>query len=205
MACDITLNGITRDCFGNRGGILQAWLAPQDEVTVTVDEATHYVDAITLGTATPFKKYEVNPFSSGFTGTVSVDNPNGIVSNSTALTMMFARMTPEKQIELKELSKNAVVALVQDANKIWWFMGFDEPLYITDGTQYETGVDRTDYNGYTIILTDYSIDPIYAVPSDIAEGAINPATPETLAAPMSASVQESEVKTKSRSSSKTSE
>lgn len=187
MACDITLNGITRDCFGNRGGILQVWIAPRNEVTVTADEATHYIEAITLGTASPFKKYEVNPFSSGFTGTTTVDNPNGIVSYATALTLMFARMTPEKQLELKNLSQGETVALVQDANKVWWYLGYDEPLYITDGTQYETGVDRTDYNGYTIILTDYSIDPIYAVPSDVAEGAINPPPPQ--GAPASASVQ----------------
>lgn len=178
MACDVTLNGITRDCLGNRGGILQVWLAPRDEVSVTVDEVTHTIDEITVGNPTPFKKYEINPFSSGFTGTPTIDTPNGIVSYATALTMLFSRMDCAKQIELRNLSQNAVVALVQDANKQWWYMGVDEPLYITDGTQYETGIARTDYNGYTIILTDYSIEPIYCVDDAIAEAAITTTPPE---------------------------
>lgn len=176
MACNISLEGISRDCNKSRGGILRVWLANRNSVTAVVDTdaAIRALDTLTANPADAFKLYEPEPFTSSL---VTNPNPspetNGLDVQS-VLTMVFARITDQKQREFQELTKDAVVALVEDANHTFIYLGFDEPLYLTDGSQIETGTGRTDLNGYTIELTDYSVGVPYIVPEDVANRVINP-------------------------------
>lgn len=179
--CDVSYTGISRDCNRSRGGILEVWIAARADITINeedIDDTTHTITAITANPVNAFKKYEVEPFTSNY-----VTNPNPSPETNgldvqTVLTMVFARITAAKQREFQELSKDGASVLVKDANKTWVYLGLDEPLYMTDGSQIETGTARADLNGYTIELTDYSNEVPYVVPESVVQGLINPTTPE---------------------------
>lgn len=168
--CNITLNGITRDCEGSRGGILKVWLAPCASIT-SITEADGVISAIT--SAPEWKEYSVNPFSSFFESTVSIDQSTGYRNVLTALTLVFSKMTVEKNNELNQLMTGGFVAAVKDANGEYWFLGADESLYLTDSTA-ATGTAREDLNGYTINIEVNESHLPYGMAAAIAPDAPTP-------------------------------
>lgn len=171
--CDFTLGGISQDCNKNQGGILGLWLANRCYVTVEADEdqTTHDINSITQVAGGEFKKYEPIPQTSSFTTTWSGDVTTGADNWTTTLTAVFKRMASDKSVEMEQIAKGGCCAIVQDANKNYWYLGFDEPLQPDSGTQAETGTARNDLNGYTLVLLDYGPLP-YFIPASIAEAAI---------------------------------
>ena len=90
---------------------------------------------------------------------------------TTDLVLQFLKMDTAKRIEMSALSVNELVAIVKDANGIYWYLGMDEAISATAGDG-ATGTARGDGNRYTITLQDNSSTFPYEVDSTIIAGLI---------------------------------
>ena len=161
MSCNQTLSGLAQDCATSMGGISEVYIASRDDVTaVTVTE--NKVTAITMASTAKFKKYYFRPQTGSMTSNLQVNAQNGTNYWQTDLVLQFARMETTKRIEISALAVNDMVAIVKDANGVYWYLGHDNPITATAGTG-QTGTARDDGNYYQITLQDTSNQPPYEV------------------------------------------
>lgn len=167
MACTQTLSGIARDCSSSMGGITEVLLANVDDVTgVTVTE--NQISAITMAEGASFKQYHFRRNTGSLTSTINIDPANGVNYVSSDLVLLFSKMDTAKRIEMTALSLTELVGLVKDANGVWWYLGYDEPLSASAGDG-QTGTARGDGNRYSITLQDNSKQLPYPVESSVVE------------------------------------
>ena len=167
MACTCTNIGYNLKtmsnalCDGNTGGIKNVWVALKCDVAATKgqDDANNYVATVTAAdsqkTPKPFFEYAFRKNTSSFTSTLNADQDNMTSYWTTELTMQFKKTEAVKRMSLMALVQNDCVAVVEDQNGTYWFLGFDEPLVATAGT-HNTGTQRSDANMYEITLSDES-------------------------------------------------
>lgn len=155
MPCSQTLAGIPNDCATSRGGILDVWIGNYADIA-SKSLTDDIVSAITLTEGgAKLKHYDIRKGTGSMTSTLTVDTPNGVNSVSTELALTFVRMETSKRVEIDNLSRGDLVAIVKDANGKYWYLGYDEPVVATAGTG-QTGTARTDGNSYQLTLTDQS-------------------------------------------------
>ena len=78
-------------------------------------------------------------------------------------------METTKRVEITALSVNDLVAIVKDANGVYWYLGYDEPVNASAGDG-QTGTARGDANRYSITLQDISKEMPMEVDASIIEG-----------------------------------
>lgn len=152
MACSQTLSGIIKDCAANMGGIVEVLLANKadiDAITVTSNKVT----AITMVSGKKFYRYQFRPGTSSMTSNWQVNQENGVAYVQTDLQMVFNRMETTKRVEVVAMAQGELVAIVKDANGLYWLLGEEEPLVLSAGDG-QTGTARTDRNGYSVTLQD---------------------------------------------------
>ena len=148
-------------CDGNTGGIKNVWVALKCDVTATkdVDEQSNVVVTVAATDESqkpkPFYEYAFRKNTSSFTSTLNADQDNLTQYWVSELTMQFKKTEAAKRMSLMALVQNDCVAVVEDNNGVYWFLGFDEPLLATSGT-HNTGTQRSDANMYEITLSDES-------------------------------------------------
>lgn len=148
-------------CEGNTGGIKNVWIALKCNIVATKsqDDANNYVASISAAdsqkTPKPFFEYAFRKNTSSFTSTLNADQDNLTSYWVTELTMNFKKTEAAKRMSLMALVQNDCVAVVEDNNGVYWFLGFDEPLVATAGT-HNSGTQRSDSNSYEITLSDES-------------------------------------------------
>ncbi|MCD7937177.1 MAG: hypothetical protein LUG98_09985 [Tannerellaceae bacterium] len=162
MACNVTLNGIVKDCDGAVGGIRAAWIASADAVTVKVED-----DLISEVDGGVFKKFEFRKNTGNFTTTINNDDASGTTYYSTDIVLQFTRQETDKRIEIAALAVGDVVVVVKDANNRYWYFGYDEPVTLSAGTA-ESGTAKADFNGYNITLSDESTVMPYEISAAFA-------------------------------------
>ena len=174
MACPQTLAGIAKDCASSMGGVAEVLLANRDDVTaITITDGK--ISAITMASAgTPpvsatFKKYAFRPNTSSMTSNWQVNAENGTRYVQTDLQMIFSRMETTKRVEISALALADLVAIVKDCNGKYWYLGYDNPLFLSGGDA-QTGTARSDRNGYSTTLQDDSDDLPYEVAESIISG-----------------------------------
>lgn len=163
----VTLEGIARDCYTSMGGIKEIWLAPYKKGVAELDKDNKFIENIPTDTLESFKKYNTKKNVSSLTSTFNIDATNGTNYVSTELSLTFARMTTDKRMEISTLVTGELMAIVQDANGIYWFLGKDEAVTATAGTA-QTGAAKGDGNNYQLTLTDESEVLPYEVSSALA-------------------------------------
>lgn len=169
MACSLqTLNGLARDCQPSMGGIVEVLIANYDDVSaVKVTEGK--ITEITMASAAKFKSYAFNRNTGSMTSTYTFDKANGVQFVSTDLVMLFSRMETTKRVEISALATNDLVAIVKDANGVYYYLGKDEPLQASAGDG-QTGTARSDANRYSITLQDNAKEMPYEVDGAIIAG-----------------------------------
>lgn len=184
MACSTLNSGIQIClCTTSMGGIKTVYLANADDVDVAGVEASidseGRITNIPLITGTghyKFFKFDVRKNTGSMTSTLNVDDNTGS-SVSTDLVLDWREMEYKKRKAMSAFLMGEFVALVEDANHHWWFLGLNLPMTASAGTG-ETGTSNTDANHYTITLNDVSND----WPHEINEGSgtgevdLNPTT-----------------------------
>ena len=153
MSCIQTLAGIVRDCASNMGGIKSVRLANSADVTAAVTSGK--ITGITMANSAKFYKYTFAPETSSISSNAQVNAQNGTKYWLTDLLMVFNRMETAKRVEIMAMAQGELVAIVEDANGLFWFLGYDEPLGISAGDGL-TGAARADRNGYSVTLQDNS-------------------------------------------------
>ena len=170
MSCTQTIAGIARDCSPSMGGIKRAWIANYDDVT-SVTETTNKISGITMASSKTFKEFAFRKGTSSFTSTLNVDPANGVSYVSTEINLVFSKMETVKRVEVAALAVGELAMIVEDMNGILWYFGQEEPVVASAGDG-QSGVARTDRNGYSITLMDNcSTFPIEAT-ADALEDAL---------------------------------
>ena len=168
MSCVQTLSGLARDCNSNMGGIIEALIAPFDDVTaVTITDGV--ISAITMASSKKFKKYNFNKNTGNLTSTYNIDPASGVRYVTSDLLLQFNRMETTKRVEITALAMSDLAVIVKDANGKYWYLGKDEPVNASaaDG---QSGTQRSDTNRYSITLQDTSLEMPYEVSDSIIEG-----------------------------------
>lgn len=166
MACGTyTLSGLNTACKeSSLGGIRRVYFALADDVasvTVTADKIT----AITMVGDKKFKEYKLLKNTGSLTSTLNVsDTAASYFTNE--VTLQFMKQETAKRIEIMSLLMAETVAIVQDANGAYWYMGKDYPITATAGTA-ETGTAAGDSNRYEITLSDDSKELPYEVENTV--------------------------------------
>lgn len=168
MSCVQTLSGLARDCSANMGGIIEALIAPYDDVTgITVTDGV--ISAITMASSKKFKKYNFNKGTGSLTSTYSIDPASGVRYVTSDLLLQFNRMETTKRVEITALAMSDLIVIVKDSNGKYWYLGKDEPV-CASASDGQTGTARSDVNRYTITLQDTSTELPFEVSDSIIEG-----------------------------------
>lgn len=171
MACTQTLSGLTRDCLGSIGGVLEVLIANVDDVA-SVTITSNKVTAITMQTGMKFHRYALRRNSGSMTSDATVDAASGNQFYTNSVLMQFSRMETTKRVEIAALAQADTIAIVHDANGLYWLVGdTDHPLALAGGTVAQTGQASADRNGYDITLQNESPDlPIEIL---VGDGGVN--------------------------------
>ena len=165
MACNQTLSGLVKDCSPSMGGITEVLLANREDISaVTADSGK--ISEITMASSAKFKRYTFARNTGSMTSTYTIDQASGVRYVTTDLLLQFNRMETAKRVEISALAVNDLVAIVKDANGIYWYLGYDEPVNASAGDG-QTGTARGDANRYTITLQDNSKEMPIEVDSTI--------------------------------------
>ena len=152
------------------GGIKRAWIANYDDVA-SVTVTTNKISAITMQSSKTFKEFAFRKGTSSFTSTLNIDPANGVSYVSTEINLVFSKMETVKRVEVAALAVGELAMIVEDMNGILWYFGQEEPVVASAGDG-QSGVARTDRNGYSITLMDNcSTFPIEAT-ADALEDAL---------------------------------
>ena len=150
LTCLQTLGGLPKDCSHNKGGIRSIYIANFDEVTdVTVGDDV--ITTITLSGNTKFKRYAFRQETGSMTSTLTADKTTGSNFVTTDISLVFTKMETRKRMEIAALSLGELVAIVEDENGKYWYVGKDNPLTASAGSA-NTGTARGDSNNYSITL-----------------------------------------------------
>lgn len=167
MSCPQSLSGLAKDCLASMGGIVRVLLANKDDVTA-VTVADNAISAITMVSTKTFKEYNFRPNTSQMTSNWQVNAENGVAYVQTDLVMVFNRMETTKRVEIAAMALADLVAIVQDCNGKFWYLGYDNPLHLSAGDG-QTGTARSDRNGYSVTLQDDSL----GLPYEVSPGIID--------------------------------
>ena len=158
MACTQTLSGLTRDCLGSIGGVLEVALANVDDVA-SITITSNKVTAITMNATAKFHRYSLRRNSGSMTSEATVDAASGNQFFTNSILMQFSRMETTKRVEIAAIAQADTIALVHDANGLWWIVGnADHPLNLAGGTVGQTGQASSDRNGYDVTLQNEDVD-----------------------------------------------
>jgi hypothetical protein len=172
MACLITIAGITLDCESSLGGIKQVWITQYDNVkSVTVDDETNQISAITLESDAKWYNYQFRKGTGSLTSTLNVDETAGTNYVSNELALVFTKMETKKRIEIAALSIGQLVVVVEDSNGKYWFLGKDDYVSASAGTGV-TGTAKGDQNAYTLTLATDSESYPYELSAEAIQSVV---------------------------------
>ena len=165
MSCSQTLAGLAKDCTASMGGIKRVLLANQSDVTA-IAITTNVISTITMDTGKKFKEYNFRAGTGSMSSNWQVNVENGVSYVQTDLVMIFNRLQTAARVEVMAMAQADLYAIVEDMNGAYWFLGYDEPIYLSAGDAL-SGTARTDRSGYSVTLTDNSHALPYEVDSSI--------------------------------------
>ena len=172
MACLITIAGITLDCESSLGGIKQVWITQYDNVkSVTVDDETNQISAITLESDAKWYNYQFRKGTGSLTSTLNVDETAGTNYVSNELALVFTKMETAKRVEIAALSIGQLAVVVEDSNGKYWFLGKDDYVSASAGTGV-TGTAKGDQNAYTLTLSTDSDSYPYELSAEAIQSVV---------------------------------
>lgn len=153
MACTQTLSGLARDCMNTLGGIIEVLLANVDDVA-SITVTSNKVTAITMVSTNKFHRYSLRRGNGSMTSTMTSDATTGNRFVTNEIMMQFPRMETQKRVEVNAMAQADLIAIVKDANGLYWLVGDAEhPLTLGSGVG-QTGTASSDRNGYDAPLTN---------------------------------------------------
>lgn len=174
----VTLLPIDGSCHRSSGGIKRILLANKSDIaTVTVEEATGEISAITLKTGKAFVEWKFRTNTSSLTSTFASDVATGNETVTSVLALQFSRAESTKRLAIQAAINANAVCIVEDAFGQFIFLGYDRDVYVSGGTMV-TGTASTDLNGFTLEFTDESIEFPHFISSAVDVEALKVASAE---------------------------
>jgi hypothetical protein len=170
MACALT-QGYTLDCKDSLGGLKSVLFIESENVSVDTEVAGVVTD-IQLAVGKYFYKYELVKETSQFTETVTASVQNGTIFYAQELTIVLNKLQANTRNEILLLAKNNLVAIVEDKNGKYWYLGQDGGLDISGGTA-ASGTAAGDRNGYELTFSGQEKELAPEVTSSIIAGLID--------------------------------
>ena len=166
MACN-TINALSYDlCTNNLGGIKNIWLANYKENAAKVEKDATDISGFAEGVT--WYKYPIRKGTASMTSTYNTST-DGASYVSTELSIVFTRMETQKRVAMTSFALAEAMAVVEDSNGKYWFLGKDAPITLTAGGG-ETGTAKGDRNAYTATFTDESLTFPYEVAASVGNG-----------------------------------
>lgn len=155
MACSVTLSSYAfGDCFSSKGGIKALWVAVYEENGYVVSDSS--ADTVSdFSSAITWYRQELKRNTGSMTSTYNYDDANGSSYVQTDVEIVYPKMAKESRLQMNALALGDLMAVVEDANGVYYALGAEEPVKCTAGTG-ETGTERGDRNAYSATLSDYS-------------------------------------------------
>lgn len=151
MPCALTQGFSTFDCKDNVGGVKAVWFIGHSDVTA-ITEASGTVSAITKASGKVFYKYLLVRNTASFEQAIQGNIENGTVFFENTLTVILNKMQANTRNEILLLSRNTMMAVVEDQNGRYWLAGKLNGLDLLSGNA-GTGTAAADRNGYTLTFT----------------------------------------------------
>jgi hypothetical protein len=170
MACALT-QGYTLDCKDSLGGLKSVLFIESENVSVAT-EAAGVVTDISLAVGKYFYKYELVKETSMFMETVTASIQNGTIFYAQELTIVLNKLQANTRNEILLLAKNNLVAIVEDKNGKYWYLGQDGGLDITGGTA-GSGTAAGDRSGYELTFSGQEKELAPEVLDSIISGLID--------------------------------
>ena len=167
MSCNLALAGWVKDCETSMGGITEVYFAAYDQVEeVTVTE--NVISNIKMVEAAKFQKYYIRKGTGSMSTEGKFDQANGTKYYETNLAISFPKMRAANRIEVNALAANELVAIVKDANGVYWYLGYDNPLVVSAFSG-NTGQAWTDANKYDLTAQDNALQSPYTIDPDFVQ------------------------------------
>ena len=155
--CNMTTGYNDRTCTNGKGGIKSVLFFPVGNIsssTITANEVT----ALTV-TGEVFL-YKLKSNLSSYTAPVRVNKENGTLWYEQTLNMILASDSKELRSEIHLLAQNELCAIVEKADGTYVALGFGEGLQVNDGSEYTSGVLKSDRLGHSITLAGLESDEV---------------------------------------------
>ena len=153
-------------CQNNLGGIKNIWLANYVENAAKVEKDATDISGFAEGVT--WFKYPIRKGTASMTSTYNTST-DGASYVSTELSIVFTRMETQKRVAMTSFALAEAMAVVEDSNGKYWFLGKDAPITLTAGGG-ETGTAKGDRNAYTATFTDESLTFPYEVAASVGNG-----------------------------------
>ena len=150
-------------CQNNLGGIKNIWLANYVENAAKVEKDATDISGFVEGVS--WFKYPIRKGTASMTSTYNTST-DGASYVSTELSLVFTRMETQKRVAMTSFALAEAMAVVEDSNGKYWFLGKDAPITLTAGGG-ETGTAKGDRNAYTATFTDESLTFPYEVAASV--------------------------------------
>ena len=166
MACNSIRKFEYNPCVANLGGIKSVYLAEYDDKAITVTKGSDGADdTYKLKEGITWQEYKMRKNVASMTSTYNTST-DGASYVSTELSLVFTRMETQKRVAMTSFALAEAMAVVEDSNGKYWFLGKDAPITLTAGGG-ETGTAKGDRNAYTATFTDESLTFPYEVAASV--------------------------------------
>lgn len=168
MSCSLTTD-IALDCRDSVGGVKRFLIAELGNKNA-ITKSSGTITAFTLKLGKQFFEYEVDPNRESvfFEEKINPNDANGTVFFESDASINLYKRTAAKSDEVKLLSRNRVMILVQDMNDTWWLMG-EEFGATLQASSSPSGKTLGDFNGYTLNFKAKERDYMPAVSSNLID------------------------------------
>ncbi len=171
----IALDGATRDCSSNPGGVLRVGVSPAGvikSVTVGDEGIVTAITSVDEENTAPFAEFFVNKKASTATFTTtftpSETSIGGTYQND--LVFQIEKMGATTRQEFMSLmSADCLVLFQQRADRRWFLLGVPGDAAEASAGDGTTGAAIADYNGYNVTLSTTSDLTPFEVDPDVAE------------------------------------
>lgn len=149
--CKAVLNGITRACASNIGGVSKFWIADLSDVqaSISVNENKE-VTAIDTVNGNHWKEYQVRSETSTATW-AGVEGIGGVIAYyNYTITVLIDRQDATKNREIEQLAAAPLALIFEDNNGIKWLVGEERGVLLRPATAGDFGTSFTDSNQYSL-------------------------------------------------------
>ena len=179
MSCLLT-SGIAKCCRDNSGGLKRvlitnkinvASISPvQGETSSPADDGV--IDTITMDGSAVFYEFIPNKMSSNWVENIQSNVQNGTIGYEQVLTLVFAKNEANKRNQIKLLGQAELVAIVEDYNNKYFYLGEVNGLELSGGSS-ASGTALTDLNGWNVTLTGMEHEPAREVTASIVDALLS--------------------------------